>query len=66
LFGEELTEAVEALLPALAAFVDPFFGSLERAGFEAAGANAPGFFGSHQTARLEHLQVELELSSAVC
>ena len=56
-FGEEIAEAVEAFLPEGAALFDPLFGYGQASGFDAAGADSADFFGVHQAAFFQDLQV---------
>ena len=55
--GEEIPEAIEAALPFGAAVADPVLGGGESGGIDAAGADAAQFFGPHQAAFFQDLQM---------
>jgi len=57
LLGEEGAKAVEALLPLLAAFVEPALGGRDGVWIDAAGADTADLFAAHQAALFEHGEV---------
>src|SRR5678816_562642 len=56
-FGEEFSKAIKSVLPDRAAFVDPFFSERQAGRLDAARADPPELFGSHEPAGFEDLEV---------
>ena len=57
LLGEEIAQAIEAVLPEGTAVGDPIFGCREAGGFNAAGSNSAHLAGADEATLFEHLEM---------